>query len=545
MNIVVSNDDQMFDYSVLVEMSRMVNTFMLTDELLEFSLEVFMECAGQARGIILVFDHEHKELYARTTRIWDLVDNLRLKRVVDDKLNYLKLSVNTSLLERIELNSTNIVDLSSGSQPGFSEIFPTLWPILFMYRLTLIIPLVHHGQFKGLVALGQPVASSSFAGKQDRQLLIALADLTATCLENIALRESAVIDSLTRVYTKRFFQDRAEQEIERAGYVGQNFSILMLDIDKFKQINDLFGHPEGDKVLRQVAEILRQNVRDKLDFVGRYGGDEFVLYLFGAQLDISLSVAERIRKDVAERILTKIGKVTISIGVSAFPAFGKNFDELIASADSGMYKSKEAGGNHVATAADLFGIKKASVKGSDYNILIKDRVTEFYVGEYFYKRLEEELERSRRYQHNCSLVAITIDHYQTLRGMVARRELDGIMSAFSSIVLAEMRKGVDIPARYLNDTVIFILPETTLDGSRKFAMRMAQKLLAYPFTVIEGFGPISFNFALAVYPADGEKGATLMQNLLECSLEADKAGNGSIAWRNNELKTVVEQLDIQ
>jgi diguanylate cyclase (GGDEF)-like protein len=157
-------------------------------------------------------------------------------------------------------------------------------------------------------------------------------------------------DGLTGVLNHRAFQERFRDELLRAQRMGRNVALLMLDIDFFKRINDTYGHPVGDVVLRETAQILAQNVRAGVDVVARYGGEEFVCMLPDSDGRAALETAERIRQTLEAKEFD-LGharfRATLSIGGAVFPENAKHGKELLEKADKALYKAKDGGRNQV------------------------------------------------------------------------------------------------------------------------------------------------------------------------------------------------------
>jgi len=160
------------------------------------------------------------------------------------------------------------------------------------------------------------------------------------------LYRQTITDSLTNLHNRRYFDERLKQEFIRSSRYNRNFSIVIIDIDGFKQANDLFGHAYGDTMLIKAGEIFLDVLRDG-DNVYRYGGDEFAMILPEATKEGSVELAERLRRTFARECSDsgKRLKLTLSIGVAAYPEDGPDEVELVAVADSRMYHSKENGGN--------------------------------------------------------------------------------------------------------------------------------------------------------------------------------------------------------
>ncbi len=163
------------------------------------------------------------------------------------------------------------------------------------------------------------------------------------------LRQLAITDGLTGLYNYRYFKEQLQQELNRAHRHNLNISVVMIDIDHFKRYNDKNGHPAGDVVLKDIARLLRDNVRN-IDLAARYGGEEFSLILIETDKPPAKIVSEKIRKlvedyDFAYESSQPDGKLTISSGVATFPEDGEDFDTLVSQADQRLYRAKESGRN--------------------------------------------------------------------------------------------------------------------------------------------------------------------------------------------------------
>ena len=162
------------------------------------------------------------------------------------------------------------------------------------------------------------------------------------------LEKLSLTDSLTGLYNRRHLMGTLASEVQRSRRLRRAFSVLLADVDRFKQYNDTHGHLAGDAALVKVAEVFRKTTR-QVDCVARYGGEEFVVMLLEANLATATMVAERIRARVAEQDLGA-GSLTLSIGVAEYPDGGETPEELIATADAAMYRAKGSGRNQVVVA---------------------------------------------------------------------------------------------------------------------------------------------------------------------------------------------------
>ncbi|MCX7771274.1 MAG: diguanylate cyclase [Proteobacteria bacterium] len=164
------------------------------------------------------------------------------------------------------------------------------------------------------------------------------------------LAQETITDPLTGTYNKKFLYETAQREIAHFQRYGRKFSIIFIDIDDFKKINDKFGHLSGDMVLKTLTEKLKSCLR-KSDFVCRFGGEEFVIFLHGADTEKALTIAERIRQEIEnEKIKTYDGQyisTTVSMGIATVDETTKDIQELLDKADMAMYRAKTTGKNRV------------------------------------------------------------------------------------------------------------------------------------------------------------------------------------------------------
>jgi diguanylate cyclase (GGDEF)-like protein len=170
---------------------------------------------------------------------------------------------------------------------------------------------------------------------------------------NERLRKLATSDGLTGLYNHRYFQERWRREVQRAERYSEELSLMVIDVDYFKTYNDTLGHPQGDKLLKEISKLLEASVRE-VDLVARYGGDEFVIVLPKASKRAATTLGERIRSRVAaaefpSREVLPLGHLSTSVGIATFPHDGKGPGEVIQAADQALYVAKKAGRNRVAT----------------------------------------------------------------------------------------------------------------------------------------------------------------------------------------------------
>ena len=220
-------------------------------------------------------------------------------------------------------------------------------------RLLLVAPVCGAGLIV-LVVLWQrsPLLSLALIG-----LLLAISLYQRSAFQ--AAMRLALTDPLTGLANHRAFQERVQRELERAEAQNVAFSLCLIDLDDFKRVNDVFGHPVGDNVLAQVGARLRRNGE-----VFRLGGDEFALLLPARSAEEAYPVAQSVLSRIAALDLGNVGRVTASAGIASFPAQAPDRDELIRRADSALYWAKRHGKNRVATFTRGLGYSAPAPAGA-------------------------------------------------------------------------------------------------------------------------------------------------------------------------------------
>jgi diguanylate cyclase (GGDEF)-like protein len=220
-------------------------------------------------------------------------------------------------------------------------------------REEVCLPLVSFGENIGLLVCATTQSDAFLTN--DIQALESVADILATATQNARyvarVRQLAYRDGLTGVFNRRYFDSRLVDEVTRAARYGGGVSVLMIDLDHFKKVNDECGHMVGDDVLRTVSASFVRQLR-KVDVVCRYGGEEFAVVLPATQGASAAAVAEKLRRAVSNTEFPGVSHpVTVSIGVAEFPVHGITRDDIVRAADAALYNAKEAGRNQVRLAS--------------------------------------------------------------------------------------------------------------------------------------------------------------------------------------------------
>jgi len=261
---------------------------------------------------------------------------------------------------RAEIELGKLFDPAELERPGIAsgeELAGALAPLGLADANLLALPMRLEGRVVGGIWVFSDDRPFDEAERQRAELVIEQAELALMNAERfLQAREKAFIDDVTSLYNARYLLSALDREVNRASRSQSRLSVLFLDLDRFKTVNDRFGHLIGSRVLRELGVLLQESVR-AIDTVGRYGGDEFTILLVDTGLDGALSVADRIRQSVAAHVFGgERGldlRLTISVGVSTFPAHGDSRERLLDLADKAMYLAKALGRDHVCSADDL------------------------------------------------------------------------------------------------------------------------------------------------------------------------------------------------
>jgi diguanylate cyclase (GGDEF)-like protein/putative nucleotidyltransferase with HDIG domain len=226
-----------------------------------------------------------------------------------------------------------------------------LKPLLPDSVSAIALPVFYAEQLHGILSIESSVPIEF--SEEELLLLRTLADLIAGALHNALsfqkAQEQAITDGLTGVKTHRFFMEALSAEWKRSTRAGRAFALVLMDLDRFKFVNDFYGHLEGDLVLQRVGHILETNCR-RSDVVARYGGDEFVILMPETNMEHARQLASKLRGWVSADPLLREKNISASFGIACYPLHGSSPQELIQVADASMYLSKHQGGNAVSTA---------------------------------------------------------------------------------------------------------------------------------------------------------------------------------------------------
>ena len=337
---------------------------------------------GYMHCVIIKKCHDDKGDFARIMAqskdglIQRLNDIIGTPAIQTRRLNYAKNSIFSETIEQKTIIQTQALDLSlKAVLPELSK--ETIGKVLSNQPIksVIVIPLYTREKEFGwfCVFSSRPELAESetdFLGLFAKQieLAITIADLF------LAVRKEAVTDALTGLYNRRFFEEALEKEVARAKRQKQPFSIVGIDLDFLKKINDTYGHSYGDLAIKTIADVLKTNARS-VDIPARIGGEEFDVILPGVGSEGAMIAAERIRKSIENAEIEKVGHITGSLGVATYFEHTEDAYELLELTDHAMYTSKRNGRNQVTLAKPITETSWQEIAVNTFiDILSKNRV---------------------------------------------------------------------------------------------------------------------------------------------------------------------------
>ncbi len=328
--------------SILYNISQAVNFIDDLKGLIQVILGKALETIDAEKGSLMLYDFVDNTLQVKV--VHGLKDIKHEFDINNGVIECTKLKANEGIAGKVFAEKKSIITNLGQNDPRFTKA-----GLGASVSSLICVPLVAKGEAIGVINITNKRNNKLF-NKQDLEFIEALANQAAIAIDNAKLYELATKDGLTKLYIYRHFYSLLETELKRAERYKHVLSVLMMDIDDFKKVNDTYGHIIGDRVLKEIAGMIKATIRN-IDIPARYGGEEFTVILPETSGKDARIIAERLRIAIAEIDIsidenTKI-KPTISIGIAEFPSCTNNVKELIDMADKALYQSKGAGKNCV------------------------------------------------------------------------------------------------------------------------------------------------------------------------------------------------------
>ena len=326
--------------SILYNISQAVNFIDDLKRLLRVILNKALETIDAEKGSLMLYNFTENIL--QTKVVYGLSDKNLETEINNGLVECTKIKVGEGIAGTVFVEKKSIISNLGQNDPRFIDNGQEL-----NVNSLLCVPLIAKGEPIGVINITNKLNGKLF-NKQDLEFIEALANQAAIAIDNAKLYELATKDGLTKLYIYRHFYTLLENEIKRSSRYNHEMTLLMMDIDNFKSVNDTYGHPVGDQVLREIASCISQTVR-KIDIASRYGGEEFTVILPETNISDAKIIAERIRKNISNIKINVKDEIcirpTVSIGMSEYPSCALDEQTLIELADVALYSAKNNGKN--------------------------------------------------------------------------------------------------------------------------------------------------------------------------------------------------------
>ena len=318
--------------NLLINMSALINSTLDVQEIIKYAIEGSTRLLDAEAGSLLFLEEEVGELF--------FAEAVGEK---GEKVKGIKLKTGQGVAGWVAEKGEPVIVHDASLDPRFFDGVDKISN--FVTRNIVCVPLRTKDRILGSIEVINK-NSGSF-DSDDMLILTALANQVAVAIENARLYEESIVDGLTGLYQRKYFELRLEEELKRSQKYKHPLNLVMIDIDYFKRVNDEHGHLMGDAVLKEVASVFKKSIRLE-DVVARYGGEEFVLIMPHTSVENMRKTGERLRTEIEEMEISGI-RITISVGVGHFDGKEMDFNhrDLINRADRALYLSKKRGRNRV------------------------------------------------------------------------------------------------------------------------------------------------------------------------------------------------------
>ncbi len=333
-------------FQALTEVGKALTSNLRQDEVLGAIMRSLSQLMKPKNWSLMLLDPEQNELYFEV-----------VVGEAAEKIKHMRVKVGEGIAGWVAEHRRPVAVARVADDPRFASRFDAASN--FATQSIACVPLVCRNQLLGVIELLKNAGDLQPYSDDDLSVLMPFADFAAIAIDNARtfqrIEQLTLVDEWTKLYNARFLEANLKDEVLRAKRYAHPLSLIFLDLDRFKQVNDTWGHSAGSALLAQIGDILRQNVRET-DRPVRYGGDEFVVVMPETDQAGAYVMAERIKASIAQAKPPRAGTnyvPTASFGIATYPGDGDDERTLLDAADRAMYAAKARGRNQVVRASEI------------------------------------------------------------------------------------------------------------------------------------------------------------------------------------------------
>lgn len=329
------------ELSFFINVGKALTSTLEVEKVLDIIMDNVQKLVSSDAWSLLLVDDERDDLYYAI-----------IKGKLPERLQGSRIQRGQGVAGWVADKGTPLIATGISKDSCFSGFYKEI-EMGFIPRDVLCIPIINKKKIIGVLEIINKKDRTSFT-KKDKELMLQLIDQAAIAIERSNLYQGmanlAITDDLTKLFNIRYLYRALNSEVKRSRRYSSSFSVIFLDLDSFKLVNDRHGHLSGSKTLTEVAGLLISALRD-VDIIARYGGDEFVIVLPHTSVETALRIAERLQEDINNHLFLREDgislRVTASFGIAGYPDHAKDEIELLRLSDQAMYMAKSLGKNRI------------------------------------------------------------------------------------------------------------------------------------------------------------------------------------------------------
>ena len=446
--------------SVVAEFNEKIDKISNIQELAVFLPQFFSNYFNTINGFLMVYNRQNNSLSTISSHL--LYNQEPIAIITGNEVTNWTMQEARSIMSVKDLSHSKL----------FEKSFPTLVKRFQALEVRNVVVLRDKSTFIGFITLGEIQKQSNIIMKRmTNSLLEPLISISSQTLQTQHLIEASISDDLTGLYNKKHLYQSLAEELKRADRYRQPCSLCVADLDNFKQVNETYGPTQGDKILKGIGKIIKENIREGIDIGIRMGGQKFALILPGTNSDLAELVSDRIRKNIQNTIFEGFETqktITISFGVSTYPDLAISDNDMIQTAQTALETSKANGKNQVSVyngqnqtsreekAKKIFALKagQISFENNFEHLNLVDTNTGLLNYSYFSMKVQDEIKRCDRYRLTFSMFLFSA--YPEASDEIQEE----VMKIFAEILKTQFRENIDIATKLNRNSILLLTPET-------------------------------------------------------------------------------------